>query len=659
MFTITIRRQKRPGERWQPVGEATVAPAGPAKLPEAEASESDVLRVQVAAPPDAAPAVRVRVGSVLVASTIPADRVALLDHDDADGAGAPPLVCRGRFLADWVGLTELTVEVRLGDDPHWARVLELPLAVTAGKLATEEFHRLFAELERDAAAVLLDVHGKTQVGMRRAGTLASSAPVAMLSRISATVAELADLLGRMARRPASRLRVRRSRELALPGQAISDATLAEACRDPGLLGRMGAEVDFREHLREHSRPDYRTPEHRAIADFAEYLKAQLADLRQRIDAEVLEREGRRRWRNFAPEPGKPTWWEAEDLPRIEELRRCRARVAELRAAVDEWGKLPFLPPGRCLRAGPPSTPVFRNVAVYRGVYRVIASHFQAYQATLDTQAMLTRARSLPVLYEWWCAVRVVRALARGLTPLGGDDQAAPLISTGLAQEGRRFTIEFASDQAITFADGRGTRVRFRYQPRYAAGEAAPGVWGRNAPHAAGHAVAVLEAGALRTPDMALEVYPAGPAGAATCPHCGHPLEAHLSEEDASSSRRGADVPGLIVVLDAKYSSLPQWEKMKQVAASYSKLGDPRTGRVLSRQVWALTPAAPAGGLGGDGLRRYCTVDNEAFWSEQFDLGSSVNGAVQTRPVEPGSFDPLAALLVLLLKRAGVGYADAS
>jgi hypothetical protein len=635
MFTITIRRQKRPGERWQPVGEATVAPASPARLPEAEASESDVLRVQVIAPPDAAPAVRVRVGSVLVASTIPADRVALLDHDDADGADAPPLVCRGRFLADWVGLTELTVEVRLGDDPRWTQVLELPLAVTAGKLATEEFHRLFAELEHDAAAVLLDVHGKTQVGMRRAGSLASSAPVAMLSRISATVAELTDLLRRMARRPASRLRVRRSRELALPGQAISDATLAEACRDPGLLGQVGAAVAFREHLREHSRPDYRTPEHRAIADFAEYLKAQLADLRQRIDAEVLEREGRRRWRNFAPEPGKPTWWEAEDLPRIEELRRCRARVAELRAAVDEWGRLPFLPPGRCLRTGPPSTPVFRNVAVYRGVYRVIASHFQAYQATLDTQAMLTRARSLPVLYEWWCAVRVVRVLARGLTPLGGDDQTAPLISTGLAQEGRRFTIEFASDQAITFTDGRRTRVRFRYQPRYAAGEVA------------GQAVAVLEAGALRTPDMALEIYQATAEGRA-CPHCGKILEV--------APAPAPDIPALIVVLDAKYSSLPQWEKMKEVAASYSKLGDPRTGRVLSRQVWALTPAAPAGGPGADGLRRYCTVDNEAFWSEQFDLDGPVNGAVQTRPVEPGSFDPLAALLVRLLKRAGVGYA---
>ncbi|HJT75688.1 MAG TPA: nuclease domain-containing protein [Gemmataceae bacterium] len=620
MFRIRIRQQKRPGERWHLLGDAATDLTRPARLPDASASESDQLSLQVYPPSDRALAVRVRVGSVLVASTIPADRVALIDYDDATDADAPPLVCRGRFLADWAGLTEVAVDVRLDDAPDWGRALLLPLAVSAGKLETEQLNRLFSELERDSAAVLLDVHGKTQLGLEARRPLASSAPVAVLTRLRATVRELDALLHQIGRNPASRLRAQTTREQALVGQAISDSTLAEACRDPGMLGQRGASLVFREHLRDHSRPDYRIAEHQVIADFGAYLQTQLAGLRHRIGAEIEDREARKGWRNAPVEPGQPTWWEAEDLPRIEELQRCRQEVAQLHGAVEAWSVLPFLPPGRCLRRKPQSTPLFRTHALYRRAFRVVAGHFLTYQATLDTHQLLTRARSLPVLYEWWCAVQVIRILARGLTPLPHDRQAGSLIATRLTQEGRRFTIEFAPDQALNFTDGRGARVRFRYQPVYAAAHGA-----------AGSAVALLDAGAVRTPDVTLELYPARAAS--------------------------ADVPEVIIVLDAKYSALAQAEKLTEVSTKYSKIGDVRTGRILSRQVWALTPASPAAGAPADGLRRYCTVDNEAFWSPSFDAANPVNGAVQTRPVRPGDFDPLGTLMVSLLQLFGVGYSE--
>src|SRR4029077_8140621 len=101
-------------------------------------------------------------------------------------------------------------------------------------------------------------------------------------------------------------------------------------------------------------------------------------------AEIVDREARKRWRNVVMAPGQPTWWEAEDRPRIEELQRCRQEVAQLRGAVDQWCRLPFLPPGRCLRQQPQSTPLFRNHALYRRAFRVVAGHFLTYQATLDT-----------------------------------------------------------------------------------------------------------------------------------------------------------------------------------------------------------------------------------------------------------------------------------
>lgn len=622
MFRIKIRQQKRPGERWHLLGDGVTDMTKPARLPDAKASESDQLSLQLYSPADCVPAVRILVGSVLVASTIPADRVARIDSDDGTDTDVPPLVCRGRFLADWAGLTELAVQVRLGDSPNWVPAFLLPLAVSAGKLETEQFNRLFAELERDSAALLLDVHGKTHLGLQGKRPLASSAPVAVLSRIRATVLELNTLLHQAGRNPASRLRAQTTREQALVGQAISDSTLAEACRDPGMLGQRGSSLVFREHLREHSRPDYRIPEHQVLADFGEYLKAQLAELRHRIDVEIADREARKGWRHVAVESDEPTWWEAEDLPRIEELQRCNQELTRLHGTLVDLSGLPFIPPGRRLRRKPHCTPLFRNHALYRRMFRVVVGHFLTYQATLDTHQLLTRARSLPVLYEWWCAVQIVRILARGLSPLPHDPQVGSLVGTRLTQEGQRFTIEFAPDQAISFTDDRGARVRFRYQPIYSA---ARGV--------AGPAVVLLDAGTVRTPDMTLEIRPARAAP--------------------------ADVPEVIVVLDAKYSALSQWEKLTEVSTKYSKIGDVRTGRVLSRQVWALTPSSPASGTSTEGLRGYCTVDNDAFWSPTFDPTNPVNGAIHTRPVRPGDFDPLGALLVSLLKVFGVNYSEAA
>lgn len=604
MYRVRIRRQTRPGERWLTLAETRAELSVPVDLSLGEAAEIDLVAVRVVAP--IGDAVRLLVGSVVVASSVPGERVLPFDPDDSEDE--PALACRGRLFADGVGQTELRIEIRPGGAEGWLRLVRLPLEVAASKIAAEQFNQLFAELQRDAAAVLLDVHGKTRIGMK-AAPLSSSAPVAVLARVHTTVRELSGLLHQIARQPACRMRTQLTREQTLEGQSISEATLAECCRDPDMLGRRGKRLVVREHLREHSRPDYRLIEHQTIADFGAYLVAQLADLRQRIDAEISSREGRRCWRNVSREPGGPTWWQTEDQPRIEELGRCRQDVARLRAEVEGWNALPFLLPGRPLRHQPPSTPLFRNHPLYSRVYRAMASHFRTYQATLDTHGLLTRARSLPVLYEWWCASRILRILATGLLPRGHDPATQPVLSTLLAQDGQRFTIEFGADRSIDFMDEAGTRVRFRYHPVYTSGRR----------------VAVLDAGGTRTPDVALEI-----------------------------TLAGSDAPELIIVLDAKYSSADQRQKMSEVALKYAKIGDPRTGRVLSRQVWALTPTGRPGRSGAD-LRSHCTVDNVGFWSERYDIANPVNGAVQTRPVGTEPFDPLRELLVSLLTRAGVKY----
>ena len=179
MIGVKVRHKPGTAGKWKPLVDAALDHAKPHTYPLAEASEGDVFSLSFT--PDAdPPAFRVFVGTVLVGSTIPTDRVLPIDYSAESEADTPPLVCQGRILANCVGFTELTVRIRFGDVPDWHLLLTLPLAVSAGKIAMEQFERLFLELERDSAAVLFDVHGKTQLGLKAGQPLASSAPVAVL-----------------------------------------------------------------------------------------------------------------------------------------------------------------------------------------------------------------------------------------------------------------------------------------------------------------------------------------------------------------------------------------------------------------------------------------------------------------------------------------------
>src|SRR5262249_41936679 len=101
------------------------------------------------------------------------------------------------------------------------------------------------------------------------------------------------------------------------------------------------------------------------------------------------------------------------------------------------------------------------------------------------------------------------------------------------------------------------------------------------------------------------------------------------------------------------------DKLDEVRWKYGKIGVFRTGTVLARQVWALAPT-PAHGrpAGGPEWGAFCTVDNRAFWSEEFDMRSTAAGVVQARPNMPAGRRPVDALLRLLLQRAGVVLREA-
>jgi hypothetical protein len=638
---IRLRERDVQARRWVDLLNEEVQPTSfrhlPAPLTLGESSHLALFLY----PDPATLAARVRVGDVLVASTLEQDRPDFLLRQPPDvGDQAPDCFsCSGRLLRDWVGLTELTIEVQDGrGDVLWRPVLTIELRVTAGKMEQALFEAMCQEIADHSAAVLLDVYGKTSIGLGLERRPGDTAPLAALQRVRQALDEMAHILRQMAHQPAYRLKTYRVREPAVAEQGVSAVTLEEACLDPTLVVALPAGIRFREHVRETAASTFDLPENRLIAGFLRFLGRQLADLRTRIQREVDLRLERRAYRHRRTEEGGKTWWESEDLPRLEEFRRLLDQVGGMERDLANLRRYPFLPATPPLREVPPSTQLIRSHQAYGNAYKVIVAHFQAFRVQLDDQYLVARAKSLPVLYEWWCFLEVLRILQSCLRRCDTTHPERDLPLRRLVEERDRLVVEFAADQAVDFLDAAGRLVRLRYGPHYRpprdSGGLSYGLLGSR------------RVASERTPDFAIEVFPA----------LGELSELGEVGESADVDPT-AQAPDLIIVLDAKYSSDTHQAKLDEVGSKYGKIGLFHNGRILSRQVWALTPA-PADDPGpAKGTQPkwavFCTVDNLGFWSEQYDMTSCVVGAVQAKPQMLVGRSPLELLLRLILKRAEV------
>ena len=573
---------------------------------------------------------RLLVGNVLVASSREQDRPDYSFRLSSEGDDVHEhYTCTGRLLRDWVGETNLTVQVlrtRPDDDPalvdDWCAVLDADLCIAAGKLEQEAFEALCADIADHSADVLLDVYGKTFVNLELERKRGDSAPIVAMQRIRQAIDQLKYSLRAISRRPAYRLKTYRVREPVLADQSVSDLTLEETCLDPTLANPLpNGRIHFREHVHERASPNYDLPENRMIAGFLQFLEQQIQDLHNRMVREIQVREGRREYRHRRTSGGNKTWWESEDLPRIQELGELARQVSAMGRELSELQRSPFLPRMVApLRHAPASTPLIRSHKAYSNVFKTIVLHFQAFRVQVDDEHLVMRAKSLPVLYEWWCLLEVMRSL-RSCLKFGEVEDFGPQSPfRRLQQERESFVVDFEPDQAVDFEDVSGNVVRLRYVPSYR------GYEGERGPK-----YGLLGDERERTPDVALEIYLGG-----------------------NAFNRPPDA---IIVMDAKYSSEPHVAKLDEVKRKYGKIGVFQTGKVLSQQVWALTPAPAARARARVGTlpewALFSTVDNVGFWSEAFDVGSSVVGVIQAKPKMPAGRTPLESLLRLLLKRAGV------
>ena len=558
--------------------------------------------------------VRLVVGNVVVASTTPdRDLAEFRIHFDEDG---DLLRCRGRLLQNWVGQADIAFEVGAGNE--WRVVCRTRCLVTASKMAHEAFERLCAEIADQSVGLLLDVYGKTYLGLQPERRLGEQAPVTVVQRIGSVVEALEGALRVIAKRPTYRLRVKARRGPALVGQAVTPEMLEEACLDPSLLRRRHDRTVFAERVVQETTVRFDTHENTTIAGFLRFLGMQLGDLGRRIEAEIEARVDRRPLRSSRSGESRVTWWEQEDLPRIRVMERLRDSTALMVRKVEALGRCKFLPRSRVLSSPPAVTQAVRFNSGYRSAFQLIREHLMAFGVEVDDTHLLGRAKTVPVLYEWWCVLQVIRILNRHLDL----DQGALLSPFSPFQERpgprRKLIIELDENQSVDYRDADGRAIRLRYQPRYLSRQATSGI-----------TYGLLGTERERTPDITIEV---------------------LSESEDPLAE-----PTFIIVLDAKYTHMSHSQKIGEVRRKYSQIGRFRDGIVLSRQVWALTPSGPPEpDQSQPEWASFCTVDNRGFWSSEFNSASAqVTGAIQVVPGLPPGRMPLESLLLRLLAQAGV------
>lgn len=557
---------------------------------------------------------RLYLGNVLVASSLDDDHVSDFHVPDTD-SGVEQLVCRGKFLEDWIGHSILRLEATTSAADQWRMVLECPLIIEASKIEHLEFEALIDDLAHYSRSILYDVYGKAFLGVRPRQASWDRTPVVATAKLRNIVGKMGACLRRIRKNPALAMKTKFSRVAALPTDSITAETTHAACLDTSFIARSQGAVCFRERLQEICSYDTKRYENAMIARFLTSLSRHARDLIRRTDVEVRCRQEMRSYRHRPAEHGGRSWWEKEDEPRIVALKLIREELVELRRKLEAMKLLEFLPQvGSGMVNLPRPTSLIRFRPEYREAYLVMADYFTDHSLMFDDSNLLTRAKSIPVLYEWWCALQVLVTLQKFLKVESGSTEHTNLFFRKLIDENERFVIEFADDQSMAFVDGRGRLIRFRYHPAYKT---------RTAAHLESYGL--LFGGSVKTPDMSIEVF---------------------SEPDDGDN----SIPELIIVLDAKYTSRPSRWVVDELRTKYSGIGHFASGRLLSRQVWGL---APQRSTASAAFISECSVDSDLFLADNFDMNTPVVGVVQVKPGQDVAEPPLERLLVQIFKKCSV------
>jgi len=559
--------------------------------------------------------VRFQVGSVSVASTAPEGS---LERKLLPARGALETRSHPLFL-DCAGHTALSLLTRWPEEPGYTAVGRWPLRVSPAKITPEELDRLIDELDSAARGVIFDAYSKATTSLGVGRGFRPAAPAEKLERIAGVLHAFGAQLARISRRPTQRLSLSPRRVLVSPGEAITPETAAEIAEDTSFLARTAVGVLPRERIELEAERDVSLPEHRALSGFLAALGSETREILDLLRLDIAARLERRKL--FSAGPGSIL--QEREEPRLVALRALEARARLLLSrSRDLRRRHDFLPADApALHRAPEITKRFAHVGAYSLLYRAMREHHRSQRIDPGGSAVEVGLKSLPDLWEHWVVLRVIECLQRRFRYTASPWESPDSLFRRVVGFKDRYLIDLAADRRLDLVDEGGSRILFRYQPRYPSISRREAGYGRLKRRAAPY-----------EPDIAIEIYAPG--------------------EDEPS------LPMHIIIFDAKYSSRSHDELLEDILR-YRNIGDFRTGRRLVRQIWAVTtslrqPRSPPSDTGGwtAPLETLVTVDNEAF----LDPGASeaeACGVIGIRPGPSTRGDALDALLGRILGGLGV------
>lgn len=441
-----------------------------------------------------------------------------------------------------------------GDGVPRAVELELLLQVRGTPATLEAFEVLIADLERLRPHLLREVAGP--IALRRGRDRSVFEPAEELRNVRDWVARMVGALSRIEARPFEALSVEKVLRDYAPGDRIAGDVL-DVITAAGTVVRDRRAIAIGRVEVEALRRSYDVPEHRQLRVGCEQLSRRARAIERHcqavLDAYEVERQ---RWGGRADSVD-----EQRHGRRREELRRytqeARAAATALWRAIAQSRVLAEVP----LAAGPlRATPLWVTRSGYREAYGVLRELERRGGGLLVGDDSVLRLRGLDQLFEYWCFVQVVLAVAdlAGATVEGSmfeliDDVYRPDLRPGLV---------------LQFAAADGARWAVAYEPTFprpqplgrgrGGGGVGGGGGGGGGGGPAGHAVipgtfrTTLGTGSLR-PDIVVRL-----------------------------DRPGR--PPRLLVLDAKNSTTFGSEDFARASDYRSRLVDPDTGAQPARWV---------------------------------------------------------------------------
>ena len=343
------------------------------------------------------------------------------------------------------------------------------LRIVPRKLDIERYQALIMAVQRDVSTIVYALSG----GREGATLQPHVAPHASLveeyyTLVERHVAEALALVKQIAPRPHQTLRARPVRAQLAEVDRLDGAALAEAVQ--GQLDDLPDDVlpSLQTALRAPERARggpvpraARTTRSTASHDVVEHrlLKHVLLVLAWRVGfvREMVRREIQRRRRNVQV---------IDDGGMIAIFERWQKRCAGALRSTRQALALPFLEDVGPLRALTGPSHLMRREPRYRRLYELYRQLRAVPFIALDSPTLWLPIHELPLLYEQWCALHVVKALLPLGTIVSQELVTRPDQTTGRAV-GSRWTLRLSQQTPLlTVRCADGTELAAYYQRRY-------------------------------------------------------------------------------------------------------------------------------------------------------------------------------------------------